>query len=125
MTKDGFLMYMHQQDGSILNPAHSKVHQDMQQPLNHYYISSSHNTYLTADQLKGPSSTEAYIRWVEASEDLRGLHPIWDRVLGNRGRVIPDKGAGEPCQSISSSIIQSVWRAKEADTHYRNLWVIV
>ncbi|KAG7248389.1 hypothetical protein CRUP_025355, partial [Coryphaenoides rupestris] len=64
MTKDGFLMYMHQQEGSILNPAHSKVHQDMRQPLNHYYISSSHNTYLTADQLKGPSSTEAYIRWV-------------------------------------------------------------
>ncbi|CAL8312798.1 unnamed protein product [Merluccius merluccius] len=62
MTKDGFLMYMHQQEGSILNPAHSKVYQDMRQPLNHYYISSSHNTYLTADQLKGPSSTEAYIR---------------------------------------------------------------
>ncbi|KAJ3611629.1 hypothetical protein NHX12_021644 [Muraenolepis orangiensis] len=62
MTMDGFLMYMHQEEGSILNPAHSVVYQDMGQPLNHYYISSSHNTYLTADQLKGPSSTEAYIR---------------------------------------------------------------
>uniref|UniRef100_A0A8C3AM67 Phosphoinositide phospholipase C n=1 Tax=Cyclopterus lumpus TaxID=8103 RepID=A0A8C3AM67_CYCLU len=62
MSKDGFLMYMHQEEGSILNPAHKQVYQDMHQPLNHYYISSSHNTYLMADQLKGPSSTEAYIK---------------------------------------------------------------
>lgn len=62
MTKDGFLMYLHQDEGSILNPAHSVMYQDMTQPLNHYYISSSHNTYLMEDQLKGPSSTEAYIK---------------------------------------------------------------
>ncbi|XP_019123028.1 1-phosphatidylinositol 4,5-bisphosphate phosphodiesterase delta-1a isoform X2 [Larimichthys crocea] len=62
MTKDGFLMYLHHEDGSILNPAHKNVYQDMNQPLNHYYISSSHNTYLMEDQLKGPSSTEAYIK---------------------------------------------------------------
>ncbi|TKS87708.1 1-phosphatidylinositol 4,5-bisphosphate phosphodiesterase delta-1 [Collichthys lucidus] len=62
MTKDGFLMYLLHEDGSILNPAHKNVYQDMNQPLNHYYISSSHNTYLMEDQLKGPSSTEAYIK---------------------------------------------------------------
>ncbi|CAL8294156.1 unnamed protein product [Lota lota] len=62
MTMDGFLMYMHHEDGAILNSAHSQVYQDMRQPLNQYYVSSSHNTYLTSDQLKGPSSTEAYIR---------------------------------------------------------------
>lgn len=62
LTKDGFLMYLHQDEGSILKPAHSVVYQDMTQPLNHYYISSSHNTYLMEDQLKGPSSTEAYIK---------------------------------------------------------------
>ncbi|XP_061876650.1 1-phosphatidylinositol 4,5-bisphosphate phosphodiesterase delta-1a isoform X2 [Entelurus aequoreus] len=62
MSKDGFLMYLQHDDCSIFNPAHKKVYQDMTQPLHHYYISSSHNTYLTKDQLKGPSSTEAYIR---------------------------------------------------------------
>ncbi|XP_053198662.1 1-phosphatidylinositol 4,5-bisphosphate phosphodiesterase delta-1a [Scomber japonicus] len=62
MTKDGFLMYLQHEEGSILNPAHKNMYQDMTQPLNHYYISSSHNTYLMEDQLKGPSSTEAYIR---------------------------------------------------------------
>ncbi|XP_005994279.1 1-phosphatidylinositol 4,5-bisphosphate phosphodiesterase delta-1 isoform X2 [Latimeria chalumnae] len=62
MTQDGFLMYLLSSEGNIFNPAWAKVCQDMSQPLSHYYISSSHNTYLLEDQLKGPSSTEAYIK---------------------------------------------------------------
>nr|XP_033787632.1 1-phosphatidylinositol 4,5-bisphosphate phosphodiesterase delta-1 isoform X2 [Geotrypetes seraphini] len=62
MTKDGFLMYLLSDDGNIFSLKHRQVYQDMSQPLSHYFISSSHNTYLLEDQLRGPSSTEAYIR---------------------------------------------------------------
>ncbi|KAM9349118.1 1-phosphatidylinositol 4,5-bisphosphate phosphodiesterase delta-1-like [Symphorus nematophorus] len=62
LSKDGFLMYMQSPEALVLNPDHKEVYQDMSHPLSHYFISSSHNTYLMEDQLKGPSSTEAYVR---------------------------------------------------------------
>ncbi|XP_067459092.1 1-phosphatidylinositol 4,5-bisphosphate phosphodiesterase delta-4 [Thunnus thynnus] len=62
MSLDGFQMYLCSQEGSIFKPEHVHLHQDMSQPLSHYFISSSHNTYLMEDQLRGQSSLEAYIK---------------------------------------------------------------
>lgn len=63
MTLDGFMMYLLSPEGAALDAAHTCVFQDMDQPLTHYFISSSHNTYLTDSQIGGPSSTEAYVRY--------------------------------------------------------------
>ncbi|MEQ2313863.1 1-phosphatidylinositol 4,5-bisphosphate phosphodiesterase delta-4 [Ameca splendens] len=62
MTFDGFLMYLGSAEGSIFSPQCRGIFQDMSQPLCHYFISSSHNTYLMEDQLRGQSSVEGYIR---------------------------------------------------------------
>uniref|UniRef100_A0A8C2I2S1 Phosphoinositide phospholipase C n=1 Tax=Cyprinus carpio TaxID=7962 RepID=A0A8C2I2S1_CYPCA len=62
MTPNGFTMYMLSKENDVYNPEHDRVYQDMSHPLSHYFISSSHNTYLTKDQLIGESSIDAYIR---------------------------------------------------------------
>uniref|UniRef100_A0AAY4D683 Phosphoinositide phospholipase C n=1 Tax=Denticeps clupeoides TaxID=299321 RepID=A0AAY4D683_9TELE len=62
MSIDGFLMYLSSPEGSIFNPNKRNIFQDMNQPLCHYFISSSHNTYLLEDQLRGQSSVEGYIQ---------------------------------------------------------------
>ncbi|XP_072289087.1 1-phosphatidylinositol 4,5-bisphosphate phosphodiesterase delta-4 [Eucyclogobius newberryi] len=62
MSFDGFLMYLGSAEGNIFDPKCRGMYQDMGQPLNYYFISSSHNTYLMEDQLRGHSSVEGYIR---------------------------------------------------------------
>ncbi|KAL7857109.1 hypothetical protein SRHO_G00160080 [Serrasalmus rhombeus] len=62
MTANGFTMYMLSKENDVFDPEHGRVYQDMSRPLSHYFISSSHNTYLTKDQLVGESSTDPYIR---------------------------------------------------------------
>lgn len=63
MTQNGFTMYMLSLENDVFNPDHARVNQDMSRPLAHYFISSSHNTYLTKDQVTSASSTEPYIRY--------------------------------------------------------------
>ncbi|XP_077129307.1 1-phosphatidylinositol 4,5-bisphosphate phosphodiesterase delta-4 isoform X1 [Ranitomeya variabilis] len=62
LSIDGFLIYLCSAEGSIFNVRHEPLYQDMTQTLCHYFISSSHNTYLMEDQLRGQSSVEGYIR---------------------------------------------------------------
>uniref|UniRef100_A0A8C8SCI3 Phosphoinositide phospholipase C n=1 Tax=Pelusios castaneus TaxID=367368 RepID=A0A8C8SCI3_9SAUR len=59
---EGFTSFMRSTACDIFNPLHCEVHQDMDQPLCNYYIASSHNTYLTGDQLLSQSKVEMYAR---------------------------------------------------------------
>ncbi|XP_049631251.1 1-phosphatidylinositol 4,5-bisphosphate phosphodiesterase eta-2 isoform X2 [Suncus etruscus] len=57
---DGFTNYTRSPAGDIFNPEHHGVHQDMTRPLSHYFITSSHNTYLVGDQLMSQSRVDMY-----------------------------------------------------------------
>ncbi|CAF1472156.1 unnamed protein product [Adineta ricciae] len=60
MTKESFLRYLLSFDNSIVDPVKYDLFMDMNKPLSHYFISSSHNTYLTGSQWTGRASDEMY-----------------------------------------------------------------
>ncbi|XP_017679399.1 PREDICTED: 1-phosphatidylinositol 4,5-bisphosphate phosphodiesterase zeta-1 isoform X1 [Lepidothrix coronata] len=60
MSFEGFVRYMNSDECSIFKSQHKTIYQDMNHPLCDYFISSSHNTYLIADQLMGPSHLWGY-----------------------------------------------------------------
>ncbi|XP_034839388.1 1-phosphatidylinositol 4,5-bisphosphate phosphodiesterase gamma-1 isoform X1 [Maniola hyperantus] len=61
-TLHEFVEMLFSKQNSIWDTKHDHVTQDMTRPLSHYWISSSHNTYLTGDQFSSESSVEAYVR---------------------------------------------------------------
>ncbi|KAM4894813.1 1-phosphatidylinositol 4,5-bisphosphate phosphodiesterase eta-1 [Sylvia borin] len=63
---EGFTSFMRSPACEVSNPLHRQVHQDMEQPLCHYYIASSHNTYLSGDQLLSQSRADMYARVLQA-----------------------------------------------------------
>ncbi|NXP34988.1 PLCZ1 phosphodiesterase, partial [Leiothrix lutea] len=84
MSFEGFIRYMNSEECSIFKSQHRRIYQDMNQPLCDYFISSSHNTYLIADQLMGPSHL-----WGYTSALLKGCRCLeidcWD---GNNNEPI-------------------------------------
>lgn len=60
LSEEGFLRYLLSQENMIIPTERLGLCCDMNQPLSHYFINSSHNTYLTGHQVTGKSSVEIY-----------------------------------------------------------------
>ncbi|KAM6906245.1 1-phosphatidylinositol 4,5-bisphosphate phosphodiesterase beta-4 [Lycodopsis pacificus] len=60
MSSDGFCRYLMSDENAPVFLDRLELYQEMEQPLAHYFISSSHNTYLNGRQFGGKSSVEMY-----------------------------------------------------------------
>ena len=61
ITYKMFLKIMTSGFNDVFAPAKQLLHMDMTRPLSHYWVASSHNTYLEGDQLKSNSSVNRYV----------------------------------------------------------------
>ncbi|GAV02127.1 hypothetical protein RvY_12729 [Ramazzottius varieornatus] len=60
LSFDGFCRYLMSDENAPVFLDRLDVSQDLDQPLAHYFINSSHNTYLSGRQFGGKSSVEMY-----------------------------------------------------------------
>ncbi|KEF51788.1 uncharacterized protein A1O9_12125 [Exophiala aquamarina CBS 119918] len=123
-----FLSYMASSESSAMSPS---VPNDLTYPLSSYYISSSHNTYLSGHQLYGDASAEAYTNVLkrgcrcleidvwdgsdsdtsssdeEDEQDWRGSKASrWDRVKAKASRMRSRSRSGSlrnPTQPVAQS----------------------
>ena len=100
MTLDAFSSFL----ASASNGIYSRTpHSRFDRPLNEYFISSSHNTYLLGRQVAGVSSTEAYVTALQ-----RGCRCVeidcWDGADGrptvSHGRTMTSSVLFSDCISI-------------------------
>ena len=87
IDKHRFEVYLSSVTNDIFDPLKERHSRSiMSQPLSHYWINSSHNTYLTGDQLTSQSSVEMYM-----SALYRGCCcveiDVWDGM--EEGNVVP------------------------------------
>ncbi|NWU61154.1 PLCH2 phosphodiesterase, partial [Pterocles burchelli] len=101
---DGFTNYMRSPSGDIFNPEHYQVNQDMTYPLSHYFITSSHNTYLMGDQLMSQSRVDMYA-WVLQSGCRCVEVDCWD---GPDGEPIVHHGYTLTSKILFKDVIETI-----------------
>uniref|UniRef100_A0A3Q3IUG5 Phosphoinositide phospholipase C n=1 Tax=Monopterus albus TaxID=43700 RepID=A0A3Q3IUG5_MONAL len=92
--------------GDIFNPEHNQVNQDMTQPLCNYFIATSHNTYLTGDQLLSQSRVEMYACVLQAGcRCVEGEVDCWD---GPDGEPIIHHGYTLTSKILFKDVIETI-----------------
>uniref|UniRef100_A0A671TBP4 Phosphoinositide phospholipase C n=1 Tax=Sinocyclocheilus anshuiensis TaxID=1608454 RepID=A0A671TBP4_9TELE len=111
---DGFTNYMRSPAGDVFNPEHYQVNQDMTQPLTNYYIASSHNTYLTGDQLLSQSRVDMYAYVLQAGCRCVEVD-CWD---GPDGEPIVHHGYTLTSKILFKDVVETINKYAFAKTQY-------
>ncbi|XP_075225667.1 phospholipase C at 21C isoform X2 [Lycorma delicatula] len=111
LSLDGFLRYLMSEDNPIIAASKVDLSDDMDQPLAHYFINSSHNTYLTGHQLTGKSSVEIYRQCLLAGCRCVELD-FWngrteEPIIVHGYTFVPDISAREVIEAIAESAFKT------------------
>jgi phosphatidylinositol phospholipase C delta len=90
ISLEQFEAYLLSRDNDIFNPRREQVckSSEMSKPLSEYWINSSHNTYLTGDQLTSRSSVEMYTKALYRGCRCLELD-VWDGAKDEFGNPMP------------------------------------
>jgi len=83
-----FEVYLHHDMNSAYDPVAMTRLETLNEPIARYWINTSHNTYLTGDQLTSASSVEMYIRSLQRGCKCLELD-CWDGELTDESGPIP------------------------------------
>ncbi|XP_077544076.1 uncharacterized protein LOC144156122 [Haemaphysalis longicornis] len=116
LSFEGFARYLLDKDNYAFVPETIApgANTNMDKPLSHYYIASSHNTYLTGHQLKGESSVELYSEVL-----LRGCRCVeldcWD---GDDGIPVIYHGHTLTSKIPFKSVVEAIHKSSFANSPF-------
>lgn len=88
ISRQRFEVYLHHQLNNAYDPWSLEGMEDLDAPMSQYWINTSHNTYLTGDQLQSFSSVEMYMKSLRRGCKCLELD-CWDGEKDENGTCLP------------------------------------